>query len=153
MNTADNQSVESVENCLADPDRFDCISRSYPTSSRFNIHIEPLPSQTSTIYIKMTGPRSDHRARSASPPNRQGQVMERYEDTRPMPPFITVWGVPELHRWNGRVDWRAQIVMGEEPAEMEWRQAVNETQNEPTLIERIDLARRVPQKAVSCPRF
>jgi len=77
--------------------------------------------------------------------------MERYEDTRPMPPFITVWGVPELHRWNGRVDWRAQIVMGEEPAEMEWRQAVNETQNEPTLIERIDLARRNPQKAVSCP--
>jgi hypothetical protein len=67
-----------------------------------------------------------------------------------MPPFITVWGVPELHRWNGRVDWRAHIVMGEEPAEMEWRQAVNETHNEPTLIERIDLARRIPQKAVSC---
>jgi len=101
----------------------------------------------------MTGPRCDHRARSASPPNRQGPVIEQYEDTRPMPPFITVWGVPELHRWNGRVDWRAQIVMGEEPAEMEWRQAVNETQNEPTLIERIDLARRVPQKAVSFSVF
>jgi hypothetical protein len=66
-----------------------------------------------------------------------------------MPPFITVWGVPELHRWNGRVEWRAHIIMGDEPAEMEWRQAVNETHNEPTLIERIDFARRIPQKAVS----
>lgn len=141
--------MESVENCLADPDKFDCISRSYPTSSRFNIHIEPLPSQTSTIYIKITGPRCDHRARSASPISRHGQVVAQYEDTRPMPPFITVWGMPEMNRWNGRIDWRATIVFGEEPAEMEWRQAVNETRNEPTLVERIELSRRNPEKSVS----
>jgi len=39
--------------------------------------------------------------------------------------------------------------MGEEPAEMEWIQAVHETGNEPTLIERIELSRRNPQKTVS----
>jgi hypothetical protein len=46
----------------------------------------------------------------------------------------------------------APIVMGEEPMDLKWRQAVNETGNIPTLIERIErinLARQNFQKAVS----
>ena len=74
-----------------------------------------------------------------------------YEDNKPMPPFITIWGIPEIHKWNGRVDWRAHVILGDEPPQMIIRQAVNETGSEPTFIERIELGRRVPQKMVSCP--
>jgi hypothetical protein len=72
-----------------------------------------------------------------------------YEDSRPMPPFITMWGMPEINRKTTRVDWRARVVLGDAPTEMEWRHAMNETGSEPTFIERIDLARRAPQKNVS----
>lgn len=148
----DDQSIESVEACMSDPERHDCISRSYPTSSRFNIGIEEFPCQTSTVYIKLSGPRCDHRARSASPPSRTSQtgtIGDTYLDLRPMPPFITIWGMPEANRRTARIEWRAYIVLGEEPPEMERRQAMTETGSEPTFIERIELNRRIPQKVVS----
>jgi hypothetical protein len=70
-----------------------------------------------------------------------------------MPPFVTVWGMPEANRRTARIEWRAYVVTGEEPPEMEWRQAMTETGSEPTFIERIELNRRIPQKAVSCVPF
>jgi hypothetical protein len=70
-----------------------------------------------------------------------------------MPPFVTVWGIAECNKRNHRVDWRATIIDGEQPAEMMRRQILLDTGCEPTFIERIDLDRRTPPKDVCSPHF
>jgi hypothetical protein len=74
--------------------------------------------------------------------------MDNHEDTRPMPPFVTVWGVAEYNKRTQRVDWRATLIDGNEPAEMRTRQILQDTGTTPTFIEQIDLGRRVPPKEV-----
>ena len=112
----------------------------------------------------MTGPRFDYRSRSASPPSRpttgnhaQGvrntNFEQVYEDSRPLPPFVTIWGIPEYNKRTQRVEWRASVIADEAPAEMKIRQIQQDTGSEPTFIERIDLGRRVPEKAVSFSSF
>jgi hypothetical protein len=149
------QTTEGIENCLADPKRLTCISKSYPTSTEFEIELERLPAEAMSkiVFVQFTGPRADHRSRSASPTygtNRSvshGDEQEPVFDARQLPHYVTLWATPH-RRLDDRVEWLSHVINGDQPRPNMSRTAEYETGQQPVFISRVELGRRVTQREV-----
>jgi hypothetical protein len=152
-----------VTNCFADPKRTTCLSKSYPTSTEFEIEIErlPLEAMSKQVYVEITGQRSDYRSRSASPPNRstsrskprpddaiEGQYTN--DDERQLPEFVSIWAFPNWRKGPiRRIEWLSHVVDAQTPPAGMVKQSLHHTGQSPVLIGRIDLGRRSTAKDVS----
>lgn len=145
------QDAASVETCFNDPERAHCVSRSNRNISNFDIGIERASSRemTRTIYIKLSGPRADSRARSASPPSAFKGEQPPAGDYRPLPEQISIWAFPHRLRRSSRVEWWARVAIGQSPEAFIIDKARAETGQEPVHLDNIDLRRRMPEKHVS----
>lgn len=134
--------------------------KSYRNLSRFDLEIEHLPSHalTRTVFIKLTGPRADDRARSASPQTKAaeeggGQILET-GDLRVVPRSVTVWAMPWRSKKmynNTRIEWWARVFVGDGPDESTVERARRDTGHEPVYLDTIQLDRRVAERHVSLP--
>lgn len=128
--------------------------------SRFDIKIEQLPSHglTRTVYIKLTGPRSDDRSRSASPctghsrsAGGEGEESIENGDLRAIPRQVTLWAIPR-QPWRSpfkRTEWWAKVFVEDGPDQQAIDKAREETGEVPVYLDTIQMGRRVDERNVS----
>ncbi|OCF62343.1 hypothetical protein L486_02011 [Kwoniella mangroviensis CBS 10435] len=110
-----------------------------------------------TVLIRITGPRVDARARSASPepalPNAEYEETFALRDQlgpyhrAPLPVRIYIDAVPTLFR-DGRSNFRAKIRPRHISFKQLYEQAKEETGKDMTQIGELDLRRRVPERDI-----
>ncbi|WVW84507.1 hypothetical protein I302_106541 [Kwoniella bestiolae CBS 10118] len=158
------QDEETVKKVLADPESRICHVKSSiaPGSAPLKLMIKhSSPSLTSrTILIRLTGPRADSRARSASPVE-ISRDQDPEDQTAPrdqlgqhhlamLPPRLLIDAVPFRSR-DGRVIHRAKIRSRYVNFAQLADQAREETGKEMQKIGEIDLRRRVSEKDIIPP--
>ena len=157
---------DAVGNCLSDPKHTQCIVRSSGHAGLTTIDIivtpAPLSLSVKTVYIKVTGPRSDLRSRSASPSRRSQNRTEpprgnRHESTgvewnyQPLPAAVNIDAIPIRKRFSPVTEWWARVRPAHVSFENIDRRAMNETNFHAEPITSMDLGRRVAEKDVSSP--
>lgn len=153
-----------MNNCLQDPHRATFTFRSGPNplagSATFEVAITRSTTVpiTRTVFVRMTGPRSDARPRSASPvrrnegPRRDWQKADTSFSHLPLPAKAVVYVRPTIDK-GGRLRFIPKVL---EP-NLSWgvisRRVEQETGRCPQVIGEVDMTSRARQEDVGHPYY
>ncbi|OCF31312.1 hypothetical protein I316_07098 [Kwoniella heveanensis BCC8398] len=148
------EDAESINKVFADHDRHKLRFRSgsgprvAPTDLDIIIKRSSAKHMSRAILIRLTGPRADEKARSASPPSLTRDAVEDRDPlssfhTATLPSRIFIDAVPQLWRDGSRISWWPRIRPSDQAFTSLVRLYRANTGKEPKKIGEIDMRRRI----------